>query len=106
MRTSFDFSPFFRPSVGFDRVFDLLENAGKFELVDTRPLYDIIRTGKDSYRISMAVAGFALPEEVTLDEQQVLDGMTWSLAATPASPDERLDSLNLVVGRRLEWPML
>lgn len=68
MRTNFDFSPFFRSSVGFDRVFDLLENASKLEPSDGWPPYDIIRTGEDSYRIPMAVAGFA-EDELTLTYQ-------------------------------------
>jgi molecular chaperone IbpA len=62
MRTSFDFSPFYRSSVGFDRVFDLLENATRVQAIDNWPPYDIARTGDDTYRITMAVAGFAQDE--------------------------------------------
>ena len=62
MRTSFDFSPFYRSSVGFDRVFDLLENASRLQTVDNWPPYDIARTGDDTYRITMAVAGFSQDE--------------------------------------------
>lgn len=62
MRTSYDFTPFFRSSIGFDRIFDLLENAGNAEPFETWPPYDIVRTGEDSYHISMAVAGFSLGE--------------------------------------------
>ena len=61
MRTSFDFTPFFRSSIGFDRLFDLLE-SGTAEPFDTWPPYDIVRAGEDSYRISMAVAGFSQDE--------------------------------------------
>jgi molecular chaperone IbpA len=56
MRTSLDFSPLYRSSIGFDRLFSLLENAD--QAVDHWPPYDIVRTGEDSYRIVMAVAGF------------------------------------------------
>jgi molecular chaperone IbpA len=59
MRTSFDVSPFYRSSVGFDRVFDLLENATRIPAIDNWPPYDIAKTGDDTYRIQMAVAGFA-----------------------------------------------
>ena len=62
MRTSFDFSPLYRSSIGFDRVFDLLENATRVQTIDNWPPYDITRTGDDTYRIQMAVAGFALDD--------------------------------------------
>ena len=62
MRTDFDFAPLFRSGVGFDRVFDLLENATRVQAIDNWPPYDIERTGEDRYRITMAVAGFAQDE--------------------------------------------
>ncbi len=62
MRTDFDFAPLFRSGVGFDRVFDLLENATRVQALDNWPPYNIERTGEDSYRITMAVAGFAQDE--------------------------------------------
>ena len=68
MRTSFDFSPLYRSSIGFDRVFDLLENATRVQTIDNWPPYDIAKTGDDTYRISMAVAGFA-QEELDISAQ-------------------------------------
>jgi len=68
MRTAYDFSPLFRSSVGFDRVFDLLENAARVQTLDNWPPYDIERAGEDQYRITMAVAGFA-PGELNLTTQ-------------------------------------
>src|SRR3712207_6143723 len=62
MRTDFDFAPLFRSGVGFDRVFDLLENATRVQALDNWPPYNIERTGEDSYRITMAVAGFSQDE--------------------------------------------
>jgi molecular chaperone IbpA len=62
MRTNFDFAPLYRSSVGFDRVFDLLENATRGQTPDNWPPYDIAKTGDDAYRISMAVAGFSQDE--------------------------------------------
>jgi molecular chaperone IbpA len=59
MATSYDYAPLFRSSVGFDRVFDLLENAQRARSISDWPPYDIVKTGDDSYRISIAVAGFA-----------------------------------------------
>jgi molecular chaperone IbpA len=62
MRTNLNFSPLFRSTVGFDRVFDLLENANRAPSFESWPPYDIVRTSEDSYRITMAVAGFSESE--------------------------------------------
>ncbi|MES4993398.1 Hsp20 family protein [Agrobacterium radiobacter] len=59
MATSFDYAPLYRSSVGFDRVFNLLENAQRGRSTNDWPPYDIVKTGDDTYRISIAVAGFA-----------------------------------------------
>ena len=53
-----DFSPFYRSTVGFDRVFNRLDTLVGQE-AKTYPPYNIERTGEDAYRISIAVAGFA-----------------------------------------------
>ncbi|TCR62450.1 Hsp20 family protein [Rhizobium sp. BK376] len=58
MATSYDYAPLFRSTVGFDRVFNLLENAQRARSISDWPPYDIVKTGDDSYRISVAVAGF------------------------------------------------
>src|SRR5690242_21081697 len=66
MRT-FDFSPLFRSSVGFDRLAQLMDSAR--DDVPTYPPYNIERTGEDQYRITMAVAGFAENDiEITAQE--------------------------------------
>lgn len=54
---TFDFSPLFRSTVGFDRMMRLLEGATPGE-APTYPPYNIEKTGEDAYRITMAVAGF------------------------------------------------
>lgn len=63
MRT-FDFTPLYRSTVGFDRLFDMLDSSVRPDW----PPYDIERVGDDKYRISMAVAGFA-PEEIDLTQE-------------------------------------
>ncbi len=68
MRPTFDFAPLFRSSVGFDRMLNTLENATRLEAVEAWPPYDIAKTGQDSYRITLAVAGFT-PEELTLTQE-------------------------------------
>ncbi len=57
MRT-FDLTPLYRSTVGFDRVFDLLDTAGKAE-TGGYPPYNIERLDDDDYRITLAVAGFS-----------------------------------------------
>lgn len=59
MATSYDYAPLYRSSVGFDRIFNLLENAQRARATNDWPPYDIVKTGDDLYRISIAVAGFA-----------------------------------------------
>lgn len=61
--TTFDFSPLFRSTVGYDRLMSLLENAGQWsETSSSYPPYNIERTGEDRYRITLAVAGFGESE--------------------------------------------
>ncbi len=71
MRT-YDFSPLWRSSIGFDRVFDLLnDNSRLLEGQSDWPPYDIARTGEDTYRITLALAGFS-PDEISITAQQNL----------------------------------
>ena len=60
--TTFDFSPLFRTSVGFDRMASLLNSAHRLEQGSGFPPYNIKRTGEDKYQITMAVAGFSQEE--------------------------------------------
>ncbi len=57
-----DFSPFYRSTVGFDRLFSMLDSMGQPESAQSYPPYNIERTGEDAYRITMAVAGFGEDE--------------------------------------------
>lgn len=69
MRTNFDFAPYRRSTVGFDRLFNLLEAGARDE--DGYPPFDIVKDGDDSYRITLAVAGFC-PEDIEVVAQQNL----------------------------------
>jgi molecular chaperone IbpA len=71
MRTNFDFAPYRRSTVGFDRLFVLLETGSRAEAPDSFPPFDILKDGEDSYRITLAVAGFK-PEEINIVAQQNL----------------------------------
>lgn len=55
----FDLSPLYRSTIGFDRLFSMIDQAAGHEAAPSYPPYDIERTGEDAYRISIAVAGFA-----------------------------------------------
>ena len=57
----FDFSPYRRSTVGFDRLFDFLENTARAE-TDNYPPFDIEKLSDDQYRITLAVAGFRRDE--------------------------------------------
>jgi len=72
MRNEFDFAPLYRSSIGFDRVFSLLNDAKRLQAIDTWPPYDIVKTGEDDYRIAMAVAGFGEDELSVTHERNVL----------------------------------
>ncbi|WP_340313952.1 Hsp20 family protein [Rhizorhabdus argentea] len=69
MRTTFDFAPFRRSTVGFDRLFDLLETGMRSDGTEGYPPFDIERQGEDSYRITLAVAGFR-PDDIEIVAQQ------------------------------------
>ena len=58
MRNGLDFTPYRRTTVGFDRLFDFLESAARSEPADNYPPFDIEKVSDDSYRITLAVAGF------------------------------------------------
>ena len=88
MRTVFDFSPYRRSTVGFDRLFDALEASARGDAGGTNyPPYDIERTGDDSYRITLAVAGFA-EDEIELTAQQNLLVVAGKKAEIAANDDE------------------
>lgn len=58
----FDLSPLYRSTVGFDRLFSLLDQVTGTDAAPTYPPYNIERTGENAYRITVAVAGFAQDE--------------------------------------------
>jgi molecular chaperone IbpA len=66
---SYDFSPLWRSTVGFDRLFDLAQAAAQHAGEDNYPPYNIERLGEDSYQISLAVAGFS-PDEISIRAEQ------------------------------------
>ena len=69
MRSAFDFAPYRRSTVGFDRLFDMLENGGVGNGGENYPPFDLRKTGENDYQIDLAVAGFK-PEEIDITAQQ------------------------------------
>ena len=66
--TNFDLSPLYRSTVGFDHLFDMLDQASRVQPA-TWPPYNIERVGEDQYRIVMALAGFE-PDEIELVQKE------------------------------------
>jgi molecular chaperone IbpA len=65
----FDLTPMWRSTIGFDRLFDLIDDSFRLQGQDNYPPYNIARVGEDHYRISLALAGFK-PEEITVTAEQ------------------------------------
>ncbi|KQV66171.1 Hsp20 family protein [Rhizobium sp. Root1220] len=63
-----DFSPLYRSTVGFDRLFTMLDSLAQPDQGQTYPPYNIERTGENTYRITMAVAGFD-ETEISIEAQ-------------------------------------
>lgn len=74
MRNSFDFAPLLRSSIGFENLNRLLDIASRAAESDTSfPPYNIEKLGTDSYRITMAVAGFASSDlDITVQENTLI----------------------------------
>jgi len=71
--TTFDFTPLFRTSVGFDRLASLIDSASRADSsANSYPPYNIEALSETSYRITMAVAGFSEDELNIVSEQNIL----------------------------------
>jgi molecular chaperone IbpA len=64
-----EFAPFYRSAIGFDRLFQLLDQSAGYDSESTYPPYNIERTGENAYRITLAVAGFA-QNELTIEVKE------------------------------------
>src|ERR1700761_480237 len=98
MRTAYDFSPLYRSVIGVDRMADLIETAMRSGGDSNYPPYDIEKTGEDSYRITLAAAGFS-PDELELTAQPNL----LIVAGRKAKDDESRNYLHRgIAGRSFE----
>jgi molecular chaperone IbpA len=92
----FDFSPLFRSTIGFDRVARMVDSATRVDgSAVSYPPYNIEKTGDDSYRLTMAVAGFAQDElDITVHEN------TLFVTGKAQQPDENGRYLHRGIARR------
>ncbi|MCK1714891.1 MULTISPECIES: Hsp20 family protein [unclassified Bradyrhizobium] len=72
MRTTLDFAPLWRSTIGFDHLADLVDSTLRQATEDNYPPYNIERSGEDHYRISLAVAGFGINDITVTAEQNAL----------------------------------
>ena len=72
MRSAFDFAPYRRSTIGFDRLFDLLENSSLGQGSENYPPFDLIKIDENHYRINLAVAGFGR-DEIDIMERWLRD---------------------------------
>jgi molecular chaperone IbpA len=93
MRTNLDFTPFYRSSIGFDRLFNLLEEADRLGSTSSGPAHDIARNGDDAYAITIAVPGFAM-NDLDITQQPNL------LIVTGKADDKQGDYLHRGIDRR------
>jgi molecular chaperone IbpA len=120
MRT-FDFAPLYRSTVGFDRMFSMLDQLDGVEGLSNYPPYNIQRTGENAYRISVAVAGFTdaelsietkenrlaiRGEQATNDEEKTGDVLYQGIAARPFERSFQLADHVEVKGASLENGLL
>ena len=71
--TTFDFSPLFRSTVGFDRLSRMLETGMLSDQEGGYPPYNIVKASEDHYRVTMAVAGFSTADiDITSKDNQLI----------------------------------
>ena len=88
---NYDFSPFYRSTIGFDRLLGLLDKSAGLEAsAPSYPPYNIERTGENAYRISLAVAGFA-DSELSVETREGV--LTVRGAKSAQEKDEKRETL-------------
>ena len=92
---SFDFSPLFRATVGFDRVFDMLDTIASDNSGSGYPPYNIEKTGDADYRVTMAVAGFGESDLSIVQQENSL-----TVSGKQASEKEQVQYLHRGIGAR------
>ena len=94
MRSAFDFAPYRRSTIGFDQLFDLLENSGFGQGSETYPPFDLIQVDNNHYRINLAVAGFTRDEiDITAQQNQLI-------VAGKKADDDKVDYIHRGIANR------
>jgi len=93
---TFDFTPFYRSTVGFDRLFNRLDTLVGQE-TKSYPPYNIERLADDQWRVTVAVAGFS-PEEINIEVEE--NNLTIKGGKAPASGDESREFLHRGIAER------
>lgn len=83
-----DFTPFYRSAIGFDRLFQMLDQASGFDTETTYPPYNVEKTGDNAYRITLAVAGFG-------ESDLKIEVKDTTLTVSAAKPAEKEDKTYL-----------
>jgi molecular chaperone IbpA len=86
----FDLAPLYRNTVGFDRLFSMLDQIGGGEAAPSYPPYNIERTGENAYRISIAVAGFS-QDDLSIETKE--NALTIKGEKKAAENDRKVDVL-------------
>jgi molecular chaperone IbpA len=94
MRSAFDFAPYRRSTIGFDRFFDLLENSGLGQGSEAYPPFDLIQVDNNHYRINLAVAGFTRDEiDITAQQNQLI-------VSGKKAEDDKIDYIHRGIANR------
>jgi molecular chaperone IbpA len=93
----FDLSPLYRSTVGFDRLFSLLDQVGSNDAAPSYPPYNIERTAENAYRITIAVAGFG-ESDLAIETKE--NALTVRGDKQPANDGEKREVLHQGIAAR------
>ena len=93
---TYDFTPFYRSTVGFDRLFNRLDGLVGQE-AKTYPPYNIEKVGENAYRVSIAVAGFA-ESDLVIESKE--NSLTIKGARAPVSEEKNREFLHRGIAER------
>ena len=95
----YDLSPLYRSTVGFDRLFTMLDQMSSTEAVAGYPPYNIERTGEHAYRISVAVAGFA-ESDLSIESRETTLAIRGSKDGQPLADGSKREVLHQGIAAR------
>ncbi len=93
--TTFDFTPLYRSAIGFDRLASLMDDAMRTDNQSSYPPYNVELVDENSYRITMAVAGFS-DSEIEIETE----GDTLTISARKATEEKERTYLHQGIAAR------